>query len=114
MIYLASPFAHADPLVKKTRFMLAKQVLATLLIQGKHAFSPIVHCYDIAEEYSLPKEHEWWMELDIDFLRRFDELYVLTIPGWRESKGVGIEIEVALTLNLPIKYINENGEKVYV
>lgn len=34
-----------------------------------------------------------------------DELVVLLLPGWRESEGVQAEIDLALELDLPIRYL---------
>jgi hypothetical protein len=38
-------------------------------------------------------------------LRRCDRLVVLRIPGWRESRGVTLEIEFAQTAGIPIEFV---------
>lgn len=92
MIYLASPYSHPDPLIMKTRFLLAEEVTACYTRRGVHVYSPIVHYHEMAAKYKFPSDFEFWRKLNFDMLRRADELWVLEIPGWKESKGVTAEI----------------------
>lgn len=109
MIYLASPYYHQDPLVMKTRFLLAMQATKILLEREAWVYSPIVHNHPL----ELDRPHEFWMRYDLDMLRRCDSLMVLAIPGWRESKGVTIEIDIATRLGMSINHINEEGNLVW-
>lgn len=113
MIYLASPYAHEDSLVMKTRFLLAEQVTAHFLKNKVWVYSPIVHNHQIGLNYNLEFEHSDWMAFDLDMLRRCESLYVLAIPGWKESRGVGIEIDIATRLSMHIDYVNEEGKLVW-
>lgn len=110
MIYLASPYSHPDPLIMKTRFLLAEQCTAALLQRKDWVYSPIVHCHELASKYNLPTDFVYWQEYNVAMLRRCEELFILAIPGWRESKGVTAELTVAQMLNMPIHEINEHGE----
>lgn len=110
MIYLASPYSHPDPLVMKTRFLLAEQVTALLLQRQEWVYSPIVHCHELAQKHTLPTSFDYWQRYNIDMLRRCDDFYILNISGWRESKGVTGELTVAQMLNMPISLINQEGE----
>ena len=109
MIYLASPYSHPDPLIMRTRYLLAEQVTAGLLAKSLWTYSPIVHCHELAARHSLPTDFAYWQEYNIDMLRRCDRFYALSIPGWRKSKGVAGESAVAHMLNLPMALINEEG-----
>jgi len=109
MIYLASPYSHPDPLIMKTRFLLAEQVTAAFLTRRLWVYSPIVHCHELAQRYELPTDFAYWQEYNIDMLRRSDYLTVLTIPGWRESVGVAGEISVARMLSMPVRLVNAEG-----
>lgn len=109
MIYLASPYYHPDPLIMKTRYLLAKQATVGLLSQDIWVYSPIVHNHPL----EMIREHEFWMRYDLDMLRRCDSLLVLDIPGWKESKGVGIEIDIAKQLGMGIDFVNEEGHFNY-
>jgi len=109
MIYLASPYSSPDPLIRKTRFMLAQQCCHGLITQGLYPFSPIVHWHELAERYELPTDFSFWTRMNYDFLRRSEMLMVLRIPGWRESIGVTSERKVANALNIPVSFVNEFG-----
>lgn len=109
MIYLASPYTHSDSLIMKTRFLLAEQVTARLIQQGRFVYSPIVHCHAMSERYALPTTFDFWKAYNFDMIRHASELYVLSIDGWEESKGVRGELEFARQFTLPIFYVDEEG-----
>lgn len=110
MIYLGSPYSSPDPLIMRTRFLLAEQVTAKLLSERLHVYSPIVHCHELAHKYNLPKEFSFWQEYNFNFLRRADQLYVLKIEGWDTSRGLTAEITLAKYMNLPVRFVNDEGE----
>lgn len=110
MIYLASPYSHPDKLIVKTRFLLAEQCTAILSAAGKHVYSPIVHYHEIASKFSLRTDFEYWQRINFDMIRRADEFYILRIEGWKESRGVTAEHELARTLFLPILFVSPEGE----
>jgi hypothetical protein len=106
MIYLASPYTHSDPAVRKQRFQCVKTALFLLLRDRVWAYSPIVHCHELARENKLPTTHDFWLEYDFDFLRRCDALYTLILPGWEDSKGVAEERAVAHHVFIPRKLMH--------
>lgn len=111
MIYLGSPYSHPDQLVMRTRFLLAEQVTAKLIVNhGLAIFSPIVHCHEMAVKYEFPTDFSFWKKYCLSILRRADELFVLRISGWDKSVGLTAEIKAAMDICLPIRYINEHGE----
>lgn len=109
MIYLASPYTSRDSLIIKTRFLIVEQVTAQLLEQGHFIYSPIIHCHQLASKYALPTDFDFWRRYNFDMIRRCDEFWVLTIPGWQESKGVTAECDLAYTLDLPRSHVDEEG-----
>jgi hypothetical protein len=110
MIYLASPYSHPDPVIKKTRFLLVEQCTAALINEGHLVWSPIVHCYEMAKKFTMPDDADFWKAYNFDFIRHCTEMYVLTIDGWTESKGVRMEIELAANILLPVRYVNSEGQ----
>lgn len=112
MIYLASPYSHPDPIIRKTRFLLAEQATAGLLTLGFFPYSPIVHCHELAEKYYMAPDFSFWRDYNIDMLRRADAFYILRIEGWAESKGVTHERGVAHLLNIPETFVDENGQQI--
>lgn len=105
IIYLASPYTHPDPEVKEERVRQICAIAGRLMRQGLHVFSPISHTHAIAKCADLPGTYEFWEEYDRKFLSVCGELWVATIDGWEESKGVQAEIAIARQLNIPVRYI---------
>lgn len=110
MIYLASPYSHPDPVIKKTRFLLVEQCTAGLINQGYLVWSPIVHCYEMALKFQLPDHADFWKQYNFDFIRRCDAMFVLQIEGWQESKGVQMELHLAKEIILPVRFVNPEGQ----
>jgi chromosome condensin MukBEF MukE localization factor len=109
MIYLASPYSSPDPIITKTRFLLAEECVATLIKQGHHIWSPIVHCHEMARRFDLPTDAQFWKEYNFDFIRRCEALFCLQIEGWMESKGVMMELKLAGEILLPVRFVNVEG-----
>lgn len=105
LIYLASPYSHPDPTVMLERFDTICCVAAKLMGEGIHLYCPIAHTHPIAVKGSLPRGWEFWEQYDRKLLAACQALWVVTMDGWRESKGVNAEIKIAGELGLPIKYI---------
>ena len=102
MIYLASPYTDTDPAVMEWRYQETRASLAQFLRDGFHVYSPIVMCHPLAVEYELPKDHEFWQAFDRNMIDHAHELWVLMLPGWRESAGVTAEVAYALEIGLEV------------
>lgn len=102
MIYLASPYSHPDPLIRKTRFLLARERCAELLASRVWVYSPIVHCHEMAEVFNLPTDFQFWKEYNFDMLRRADAMEVLALEDWKLSVGVNIEMQFALQAGIEV------------
>jgi len=122
LIYLASPYSapvldlesphrpwRARPATeddKNRRAAQVRHVMAELmLVPGNVVFCPIAHTHEVGLEHLSDEDHNFWMGQDITILRRCDELHVLMLDQWHDSKGVAEEIEVARDIGLPIHYI---------
>ena len=105
MIYLACPYSDPDPAVRRDRFLKANKQAALFMSEGLHVFSPISHCHPIARQGDLPTNWKYWKAYDKKILSICSELCVLTIPGWKKSKGVRGEMEIAVALDLSITLV---------
>ena len=105
MIYLASPYSHPDPRVSERRYELACRAAAQLIRGGEPTFSPIVHSHPLVR-FGLPTDWEFWQRNDREHMRCCHQLVVLTLDGWRESRGVQVEIDLAISMDLPIRYLS--------
>ena len=108
MIYLASPYTHADPSVREARFQAVCRQAAEMMRRGVVVFSPIAHSHAIAA-YGLPIEWAFWERFDRVFLERCDEVWVLALDGWSVSRGVQAEIAMARELGNPVLLINTSS-----
>lgn len=106
-IYLAAPYSHHCHVKRVERFNAINKRAAELMAAGHVVFSPISHSHPIAEHIApeLLMDHEFWMKMDIPFVDWADELWVLQLDGWKESKGVQKEIDIATYLGKTITYL---------
>lgn len=105
MIYLASPYNHADPAIRKQRYLQTLEYMRNLVSQGVIVFSPIVHNHFILENMTDEKQRrEYAMQLDIGILKNCTQLHILCLEGWEHSGGITKEIEIAIALNIPFVY----------
>jgi hypothetical protein len=105
LIYLCSPYTHKDKEVEKERYEKVTKRLVVLTLDGHQIFSPISYWHPTAMSHKLPTHYDFWRENCELMVSKCDELWVLTIDGWKESKGVTAEIKIADDLGLPIKYL---------
>ena len=106
MIYLASPYSGTLEQMQD-RFERTGKVVAKLLTAEMFVYSPIVHCHEIAQKYSMPKTFDFWAAYNLHMLSLAEKLYVLKLPDWDISKGVNAEIDFALEKCIPIVFIDE-------
>ena len=106
LVYLATPYTHEDKAVEEWRFKMVNAKAAELMSQGLIIFSPISHTHPIALAGDLPVHWEFWETFDKVFLNHSYKLMVLMLDGWKQSRGVAAEIEMATKLGLEIEYIN--------
>jgi len=104
LIYLATPYSDPDPAVREARFHAVNKVAASFMRDGVNVFSPISHGHSIAQDGDLPIDWEFWQEYCLAMLSYCCALFVLTVPGWRESVGVQAEIKMAEELDIDIFY----------
>ena len=100
-IYLASPYSHENPAVMQERYEAACATSAALIRAGKIVYSPIVHSHPLVA-YGLPTEWDYWERVDETMLAHASELWVLMLPGWRQSRGVRAEIRIADQRHIPV------------
>lgn len=108
IVYLASPYTHENQEVMQRRYRAACQAAAALMQRGLTVFAPIPHSHAIVVDGDLNEQtqtdFQFWMDQDLPVLKRCDALYVLMLPGWKISRGVTREIQVAREHNIPVSY----------
>ena len=107
-IYLGIPYTGME----EKSFSTVNRVAAQLMKKGHIVFSPISQNHPIAMQEGLPTEWSFWKKFDIEFLKWCDALYVIKFPGWKRSKGLLAEMNLATDYGKEQVFmeINENGE----
>lgn len=109
LIYLAAPYTHKERAVMVERFERINAIAAKFMAAGLYVFSPISHTHPIADAGTLPRGWDFWKGYDETMISRCNQLYVLMLPGWRESTGVNAEMEIAEKMGIPIYYVTPDG-----
>ena len=101
-IYLAIPYSQ----MPEKSFYIANKISAIFMEKGFIVFSPISHSHPISMEMKrYQTNYHFWLSQDRVWFEYCEMLVVLMLPGWKESKGVQIEIGWARELKMPIVYI---------
>ena len=109
--YLASPYSGTPEQMEK-RYYDVMECTCNVMRHGQHAFSPILHCHRMALEHDMPTDAKFWNSYNKAMLSSAVVLFVLTIEGWRESKGVAFEREFAVALKIPEIFIDIRGNTI--
>jgi len=104
-IFVAGPYNHPDPGVMSARLHAITGWCASLFIEGKSPISPLLVGLNLAKHANLPTDTDTWRVFSETLLKGCDELHVLMVDGWQESKGVGYEIAAAERMGIRIEYV---------
>ena len=109
MIYLASPYWHEDPAVRKERYQQIALISRALLRRKLPVFSPIVHGHAISELVhkgnpppEWPFSHSDWLDLDFQYLSRSSSMLIAELEGHGQSRGVQAEVRYCNLNFIPI------------
>lgn len=107
MIYLASPYTHENPEIVKQRVNIAGQVSAKLLELGIHSISPVVYGQALIEHGQMTDSSwDYWGKFCGDIMDICDQMYILDIDGWNDSKGIIGETDYMKILGKPVLLLN--------
>lgn len=112
LVYLAAPYSHPDNKVVNKRVKTIAKVAGNLMKnKDVFVFSPISHGHPI--NLNIKGEsigYDNWLALDKAILDICDEMYIIDIEGWNESRGVQVEIDYCKTKNIPIRMVTKRGK----
>ena len=109
MIYVASPYTSKENGVMQDRYEAVAEFCAKAAKKDYFVYSPIVHWHPVAIACDLPRDYYWWSRLNKHFLELAGGLWVLTLDGWQDSKGVKEEVVHALRKKIKVTYLSEGG-----
>jgi hypothetical protein len=113
LIYLGCPYSLDGQATEKQMERRHAQVTrcANVLFRiGLNVYSPITMHHQIQQHKKIKMTTRDWLQLDYEYLRHSEMLYVLKLDGWDNSLGLVSEIEFAQELDIPIVYIEPNKE----
>ena len=100
--YLASPYTSGDKFLRADRYRAAVKATEALMLAGEVVFCPVAYGHSFEQKIHRNFPHDYWMRWSRAMLASASRLYVLTVPGWGTSKGVEIEVRLAMDLGIPI------------
>lgn len=104
MIYLASPYTHDNAFRRIRRYQQAHAYTLKCMQRGEQIFSPIVYGHEFAVKDASVIPFSYWQPFNEHMIRNSAELRVLTIEGWKESRGVQAEISFAFDIGVPVVF----------
>jgi hypothetical protein len=106
IIYLASPYSHADKTIQEENFRKISKVAADFTSKGFIVISPITYGHTLVTfKPEMPTTWEFWENFCLSILAKCDKMIVVKMEGWDLSRGVKGEIDYATKHNIPIDYI---------
>lgn len=118
LIYIASPYSHKSSRIETKRFQEITKIASILQTRnpGMAMFLPITqsHMMRVHGDGKLGTSFDAWKDVDLNAINHCDEVWVIMMNGWLESKGVTAEIEHALLNNKMVRYFTANTlEEIY-
>jgi hypothetical protein len=101
--YLACPYTHPDPSVRRARFDAVTRLAARLIQGGEVIYAPICHSHPITET-GLPMAWDFWRDQSLAMLAVCDQVLVYCLDGWEHSVGVMAEIAAATQAGKRVRY----------
>ena len=105
IIYVAAPYSNPDESIRNARFEAANKYAARLMSEGHIVFSPLSHSVPISKYLGNENDSAFYCRQDLFWLKHCQEMHVLKLDGWLNSKGVTDEIHEADQLGIEVKFI---------
>lgn len=109
LTYLAQPYTHADAFVRQARIAAARHITVDLMKSGFSVFSPIVHgtCIESLLPEASRTDHKFWMGQCLAILRHCQQMVVIPLTGWRESRGLAEELEFCRLAKIDVLFLSD-------
>lgn len=110
MIYLMAPYSHSSLGIREHRAQCISLILGELMQQFPYdwIFSPITQGH--ATVPYLPKwvaeDHGFWLQQCEHALHEASRVFLLPLPGWKQSKGIAQELDWCEEQDKPVVLLN--------
>lgn len=103
--YLASPYSKYR-LGLHAAFQHVCEAAGELLKRGVIAYSPIAHTHPIGLYARIDSlDVDFWLKADKPLMDGAYGLLVLQMPGWKDSYGIGVEVEEFQRAQKPVHWL---------
>ena len=116
LIYLGGPYSHKEKSIMNERVEHHAKVLAYFARTAENLvlYSPIIHWSMVAYSHDLPHDFNYWKQQDFHMIRTATAMWVTVLPGWRESFGLGQELEYAKDIGREIMYVIQDSTEFHI
>jgi hypothetical protein len=105
LAYLSCPYSDPSPSVRTTRYTEAIKAAANLMLSGRFVLCPVIMNHPIEINIRSRQLHcpsGYWQQLEQALSISCSELIILTLPGWKHSRGIRREIGLFRASQKPI------------
>jgi hypothetical protein len=119
LVYLATPYSHAEASVREKRFHAVSRCAGWLMLnKNVYVFSPISMTHQMwLEMQNMPGagfEWQFWANFDEFMVDKCREFWIYCAEGWEKSVGVTAERKIADKYEIVVRYVTEDGNGGYV
>lgn len=107
-VYLSAPYTSSEAGVRDLRARACAQAMADLIVAGQCVICPVVMNHEalrILDDRRSGPNSVYWSCLETRLAETCDELVVLQLPGWEDSRGVAREVELFRMRGKPIRFL---------
>lgn len=103
--YVGTPYSKF-PAGLDAAFEMACEQTALLAEHEIPVYSPIAHSHPIAKYCKVsPTDHDFWVKFDAPMVALATGLIVIMADGWRQSRGLGHEIDAFIAARQPVVWM---------
>ncbi|WP_339347331.1 DUF1937 family protein [uncultured Sphingomonas sp.] len=112
MIYLSVPYSSPDSNIRADRVARVRREMARMMAQGHLTVCPVAMNHEAIEQLADAGDPggSYWRQLEAGLAAVCDELVVVAVEGWRESRGVQREIALFKDQAKPVRLLQADAE----
>lgn len=108
-IFISLPYSDNDPAIRAMRARHCTNYALEMIKQGHQVISPVLMSHPLYEQSLIDNYdilYDYWLDMTELYLRLADEIHVIKLEGWMNSKGVKFELDYAQRHNIPVVKIH--------
>lgn len=106
-VFVSVPYNHHRQDMIDFRLAMLDEYMVKLINEGITPYSTIQSMHELTIRHNISKDYDFWRDHCAKMIHASEEFHVLMLPGWRVSKGVTDEIELAHHNSVPVSYIDD-------